>query len=88
MAGYVGVRASEQSWDDHGDAQTEMSVAPVRPRGGVEANSGRGPAPQFGPTGGYSADELASLAAQDDDDGENSIMPDTLALVQVVQVLS
>lgn len=67
MASYVGVRPSEESWDDYGDAQTEMSVAPARPRGGVEAHSGRGPAARSGPTGGYTEEELAALAAQEDD---------------------
>jgi hypothetical protein len=71
---------ASESWDDHGDAQTEMSVAPAK-RGGVEANSARAPAAAA--TGGYSAEELAALA-EAEDDGEGT---SRLGMLQVLPQL-
>ena len=61
MASYV---APSTEWDDHGDAVTEMSVAPARR--GAEAQSGWAPRPPVASAGGYSADELAAIAAEED----------------------
>ncbi len=53
------------SWDDYGDAQTEMSVAPVKGTG-VEAQSGGWDSRRPVEAAGYSAEELAALVEEED----------------------
>lgn len=71
---YVG---PSEEWADEYDAQTELSVAPAaQAKAGVEVVSGRAPqAAGVVAAGGYSAEELAALADEDDWDEAPTIPP-------------